>query len=343
MPEDSASTRPAETRRLAAIMFTDIVGFSRQMGANEARMLRLLEVHNQIIQHAVSAHHGHVIKLMGDAFLVDFPSVVHAVQCAQQIQTQCRSQNAENEAVKCSRWDGPRLISSHQHSVGAGHRITASPPSFYPLPAQAMPTAFQVPLLASGAHWGQLDRAVKRAGKAIEETATGGAVRRRQRHVLHGLDNSPGGPGKSARPAADRKGDLPGAAAGGRTAPELARAEIQEELLPGRDEAQGKNLRYSCDFHSAAATRRSTCLVVQLPRGHGLSSIRAQRTLARDGDISDSRRAREAKVVFVGIGAGEVGVKGFVSCFYAAPGNGQANPQDYPYDEPRLTHKLSSS
>jgi len=43
----------AETRRLAAIMFTDIVGFSRQMGANEARMLRLLDLHNQVIQQAV--------------------------------------------------------------------------------------------------------------------------------------------------------------------------------------------------------------------------------------------------------------------------------------------------
>jgi class 3 adenylate cyclase len=40
----------AETRRLAAIMFTDMVGFSRQMGADEARMLRLLEIHNQLIQ-----------------------------------------------------------------------------------------------------------------------------------------------------------------------------------------------------------------------------------------------------------------------------------------------------
>ena len=57
------------TRRLAAIMFSDIVGFSRQMGADEARMLRLLEVHNQIIRHAVSAHHGTVIKTIGDANL----------------------------------------------------------------------------------------------------------------------------------------------------------------------------------------------------------------------------------------------------------------------------------
>ena len=58
-------------RKLSAIMFTDIVGFSCQMGADEARMLRLLEVHNQIVQQAVNAHHGVVIKTVGDAFLVE--------------------------------------------------------------------------------------------------------------------------------------------------------------------------------------------------------------------------------------------------------------------------------
>src|SRR6266404_2560043 len=83
------------TRKLAAIMFTDIVGFSRQMGANEIRTLRGLEVHNQLIQQAVTAQHGHVIKIMGDAFLVDFSSVVDAVQCAQQIQSQLHAYNAE--------------------------------------------------------------------------------------------------------------------------------------------------------------------------------------------------------------------------------------------------------
>ncbi|MBI3300655.1 MAG: tetratricopeptide repeat protein [Deltaproteobacteria bacterium] len=87
----------AETRRLAAIMFTDIAGFSRQMGANEASTLRLLAVHNQVVEQAIAAHHGHVIKTFGDAFLVDFPSVVHAVQCAQRIQAQFRVHNAEQD------------------------------------------------------------------------------------------------------------------------------------------------------------------------------------------------------------------------------------------------------
>jgi adenylate cyclase len=81
-------------------MFTDVVGFSRQMSADEARTLRLLEVHNQIIQQAVAEHHGHVIKTIGDAFLVDFPSVVHAVQSAQQIQAQFRVHNTDKEKAE---------------------------------------------------------------------------------------------------------------------------------------------------------------------------------------------------------------------------------------------------
>jgi adenylate cyclase len=100
MSEASGSTTPSETRKLAAIMFTDIVGFSRQMGENEARTLRLLEIHDQVIRQAVTEYHGKVIKTIGDAFLVDFPSVVHAVQCAQQIQAQLKSHNAEKDKAE---------------------------------------------------------------------------------------------------------------------------------------------------------------------------------------------------------------------------------------------------
>ena len=100
MKEETGSAGHAESRRLAAIMFTDIVGFSRQMGRDESRTLRLLDVHNQIIRQAVAEHHGVVIKTVGDAFLVDFPSVVHAVQCAQSIHTQLRTHNAEKEAAE---------------------------------------------------------------------------------------------------------------------------------------------------------------------------------------------------------------------------------------------------
>ncbi len=97
MKKDPSGAVHTENRRLAAIMFTDIVGFSRQMGDDEARTLRLLDIHNKTIQQAVAAYHGVVIKTVGDAFLVDFPSVVHAVQCAQHIEAQFRTHNAAKE------------------------------------------------------------------------------------------------------------------------------------------------------------------------------------------------------------------------------------------------------
>jgi adenylate cyclase len=100
MGQDTGSTTQGETRKLAAIMFTDMVGFSRQMGADEARMLRVLAAHNQIIHQAVADHHGTVIKTLGDAFLVDFPSVVQAVQCAQRVQAQVRTYNSEREKAE---------------------------------------------------------------------------------------------------------------------------------------------------------------------------------------------------------------------------------------------------
>ena len=103
MPDNDSSVQTPSVsgeRKLAAIMFTDIVGFSRQMGSDEARMLRLLNVHNQLISQAVTVHHGHVIKTIGDAFLIDFPSVVYAVQCAQQIQSQFRIHNAVRDKAE---------------------------------------------------------------------------------------------------------------------------------------------------------------------------------------------------------------------------------------------------
>jgi class 3 adenylate cyclase len=94
MKDNIGSAVQAEQRRLAAIMFTDIVGFSRQMGSDETRMLRVLDVHNQLIQQAVADHHGHVIKTMGAAFLVDFPSVVQAVSAPRRFKPSSRRRTA---------------------------------------------------------------------------------------------------------------------------------------------------------------------------------------------------------------------------------------------------------
>jgi len=75
-------------RRLAAILAADVVGYSRLMERDEAGTLAALKSHRQeLIDPAISQHHGRTVKLMGDGALVEFASVVDAVTCAVAIQT----------------------------------------------------------------------------------------------------------------------------------------------------------------------------------------------------------------------------------------------------------------
>ncbi len=87
-------------RRLAAILVADVVGYSRLMGKNEAGTLAALKAHREgLIVPKVTEHHGRIVKLMGDGMLVEFPSVVEAVQCAVEIQRGMakRNQDAPSE------------------------------------------------------------------------------------------------------------------------------------------------------------------------------------------------------------------------------------------------------
>ena len=69
-------------RKLAAIVSADVVGYSRLMGADEARTLRrVTDLRQQVLEPLIAAHHGRVVKLMGDGLLVEFASVVDAVGC----------------------------------------------------------------------------------------------------------------------------------------------------------------------------------------------------------------------------------------------------------------------
>ena len=70
-------------RRLAAILAADVVGYSRLMGENEAGTLAALKDHQaQFIDPTIAEHQGRIVKLMGDGALVEFASVVAAVECA---------------------------------------------------------------------------------------------------------------------------------------------------------------------------------------------------------------------------------------------------------------------
>jgi adenylate cyclase len=75
-----------ERRRLAAIMFTDMVGFSARAQADEAAALALLERHNHLLRPIFAKFRGREVKTVGDAFVVEFESALEATRCALDIQ-----------------------------------------------------------------------------------------------------------------------------------------------------------------------------------------------------------------------------------------------------------------
>ena len=82
-------------RRLAAILSADVVGYSRLMGVDEAGTVsRLNALRRELIDPAIAAHSGRIVKLMGDGALVEFASAVDAVTCAIEIQRQLREHDA---------------------------------------------------------------------------------------------------------------------------------------------------------------------------------------------------------------------------------------------------------
>jgi adenylate cyclase len=85
------------SRRLAAIIVADVVGYSRLVGENENDALARLNVlRHEVIEPNITAHSGRLFKVMGDGFLVEFASAVQAVNCAIAIQ-----KDAEAIRIEC--------------------------------------------------------------------------------------------------------------------------------------------------------------------------------------------------------------------------------------------------
>jgi class 3 adenylate cyclase len=82
-------------RRLAAILAADVVGYSRLMSEDEAGTLASLQKHrSELIDPAITRHHGRIVKLMGDGLLAEFSSIVEAVDCAAEIQREMAARNS---------------------------------------------------------------------------------------------------------------------------------------------------------------------------------------------------------------------------------------------------------
>src|SRR5271156_5652459 len=85
----------SETRKLAAILCSDVVGYSRLAGADEDRILaRLRALRSDLIDPTIAVHNGRVVKRTGDGSIIEFRSVVDAVRCAIEVQTAMIDRNA---------------------------------------------------------------------------------------------------------------------------------------------------------------------------------------------------------------------------------------------------------
>ena len=85
-----------ETRKLAAILVSDVAGYSRLAGVDEDRTLaRLRTLRSDLIDPIISVHHGRLVKRTGDGSIIEFRSVVDAVRCAVEVQTAMIERNAD--------------------------------------------------------------------------------------------------------------------------------------------------------------------------------------------------------------------------------------------------------
>ena len=89
-----------ETRKLAAIMAIDVVGYSRLMGEDEAGTARAVRDHREAARPIVARHGGRIVQIVGDGLLLEFPSVVGAVECAIAIQKLMVERNTETPEVR---------------------------------------------------------------------------------------------------------------------------------------------------------------------------------------------------------------------------------------------------
>ncbi len=86
---------PPPKRKLAAILSADVVGYSRLMGADEARTVATLKDYRAVMGRVITRRAGRVVNAPGDALLAEFPSAVEAVQCAVEIQQVLTGRNVE--------------------------------------------------------------------------------------------------------------------------------------------------------------------------------------------------------------------------------------------------------
>ena len=123
LPDDltlTRSRRQHRAKRLAAILVSDVVGYSRLAGADEDRILaRLRTLRSDLIDPTISVHHGRVVKRTGDGAIVEFRSVVDAVNCAIEVQRAMVERNAEVALTSASNFGSASILATWSRKATA--------------------------------------------------------------------------------------------------------------------------------------------------------------------------------------------------------------------------------
>ena len=132
-----------ETRKLAAILVSDVVGYSRLTGADEDRILaRLRTLRSDLIDPTIAVHQGRVVKRTGDGSIIEFRSVVDAGNCAIEVQRAMVKVRDETSNRAFPRWPSkpspakPSSIMAHVEGSGtaAAPIFSVKLSAFAPLP-----------------------------------------------------------------------------------------------------------------------------------------------------------------------------------------------------------------
>jgi adenylate cyclase len=92
----SAANDPAVTRRLAAILIADVVGYTRLMERDDTGTFsRLRTIRDEVADPAIVSHGGRIVKTAGDGLLAEFPSALSALRTAVQVQREMAARNAD--------------------------------------------------------------------------------------------------------------------------------------------------------------------------------------------------------------------------------------------------------
>ena len=109
---------PRVNRKLSAVLAADVVGYSRLMGADEVGTLAALKRHHEVVfDPAIAVHNGRIVKLIGDGTLVEFGSVIDAVNCALAVQ---------RTGVAISNEEAPKPVIVLQFGINLGDVILES-------------------------------------------------------------------------------------------------------------------------------------------------------------------------------------------------------------------------